>query len=367
MRSTDVLFQPFSNRGLELPNRIVMAPMTRLKSSNQTPDEKVTAYYRRHADGGLGLILTEGVSPEHKSSAGYRRAPAFFGDAPLKAWQAVAALVHETPCKIMPQLWHIGALREAHMSPYPDQRSLGPSGLHAPDKPAVGAPMTESEIGEVIAGFAASARYARALGFDGVEIHGAHGYIIDQFFWPAVNLRDDQYGGSLENRQRMAVEIVKETRRQVGPDFPILFRFSQWKQQDYAVRLAPTPKALEAFLAPLAAAGVDIFHCSTRRYWEPEFAEDGSDMNLAGWTRKITGLPTISVGSVSLDGAKAGQRGEHIDLAGIDRLLDMMERGDFDLIAVGRALIANPNWPNLVKAGRYDELKAYEPQMLVTI
>jgi 2,4-dienoyl-CoA reductase-like NADH-dependent reductase (Old Yellow Enzyme family) len=135
---------------------------------------------------------------------------------------------------------------------------------------------------------------------DGVEIHGAHGYLIDQFFWEGSNRRDDEYGGDLAGRSRFAIELIQAVRAAVGPDFPIIFRFSQWKQQDYTARLVQTPQALAAFLQPLSEAGVDIFHCSTRRFWEPEF--DGSELNLAGWTRQLTGKPTITVGSVGLDG-----------------------------------------------------------------
>ena len=160
--------------------------------------------------------------------------------------------------------------------------------------------MSDADIADVIAAFATSARHAKELGFDGVEMHGAHGYLIDQFFWEGTNERDDAYGGDLGER----TTFRRRDRRApcagaVGPDFPILLRFSQWKQQDFAAKLAPTPQELEQFLAPLVDAGVDVFHCSTRRFWEPEF--EGSDLNLAGWTKKLTGKPTITVGSVGLN------------------------------------------------------------------
>jgi 2,4-dienoyl-CoA reductase-like NADH-dependent reductase (Old Yellow Enzyme family) len=217
--------------------------------------------------------------------------------------------------------------------------------------------MTESDIADVIAGFAKSAGYAKQLGFDGVEIHGAHGYVIDQFFWDGTNQRDDLYGGSLEARTRFAAEIVEAVRDAVGRDFPLLLRFSQWKQQDFGAKLARDPGELERFLAPLVDAGVDCFHCSTRRFWEPEFPETGSDLNLAGWTKRISGKATITVGSVGLtEDFITAYRTQGAETAGIDRLLEMLARGDFDLVAVGRALIANPEWPNKVRAGKFDEL-----------
>jgi len=226
--------------------------------------------------------------------------------------------------------------------------------------------MSDSQIADVISGFAASARYAREIGFDGVELHGAHGYLIDQFFWEQTNQRDDHHGGSLENRSRFAASIAAAVREETGPDFPILLRFSQWKQQDFTARLAPTPHELETFLRPMIDAGVDCFHCSTRRFWEPEF--EGSDMNLAGWTKKISGLPTVSVGSVSLnlDFVTSFTKSE-MDFSGLDKLVTMMERGDFDLIAIGRALIANPDWANKVKAGKLDELQPFSPEKLATL
>jgi 2,4-dienoyl-CoA reductase-like NADH-dependent reductase (Old Yellow Enzyme family) len=267
----------------------------------------------------------------------------------------------------MPQLWHQGIVRHPGTGPYPEAPSMSPSGLAKPDK-KVAEPMTRRDIDDVIAGFAKSAGYAKALGFDGVELHGAHGYVIDQYFWEGTNARDDQYGGSLEKRTRFAVEIVEAVRAAVGSECPILLRFSQWKQQDFTAKLAKDPDELERFLAPLARAGVDMFHCSTRRFWEPEFPDTGSDLNLAGWTKKISGLPTITVGSVGLnEDFITAYRSKGAQPVGIERLLEMLARGDFDLVAVGRALIANPDWANKMHAGQFDRLVAYEPAALETL
>jgi 2,4-dienoyl-CoA reductase-like NADH-dependent reductase (Old Yellow Enzyme family) len=367
MSSTDVLFQPFRLKGLSLPNRVVMAPMTRSKSPGQVPNETVAAYYRARAEGGVGLILTEGTSPEHRSASNDVNVPAFFGEDSLKGWANVLKEVKAAGGHIMPQLWHQGIVRHAGSGPYPDAKSMGPSGLSKPGKP-VAEPMSDSEIGDVIAAFAKSARYAKDLGFDGVELHGAHGYIIDEFFWEGTNQRGDKYGGSLEKRTNFAADVTRAVRAAVGEEFPILLRFSQWKQQDFSARLATSPAELERFLSPLIDAGVDCFHCSTRRFWEPEFPEEGSDMNLAGWTKKLSGKPTITVGSVSLnEDFITAFRTASAETTGIERLLEMLARGDFDLVAVGRALIVNPDWPNKVRAGRFDELKRYTPEALATL
>ncbi len=222
--------------------------------------------------------------------------------------------------------------------------------------------MTKQDIDDVIKAFADGAADAQRLGFDAVEIHGAHGYLIDQFFWEGTNQRDDEYGGSLEKRSRFAVEIIEAVRDAVGPDFPILLRWSQWKQQDYNARLVDNPGDLETFLAPLCDAGVDIFHCSTRRFWEPEF--DDSSLNLAGWVKKITGKPTITVGSVGLTADFIPEPGEttfkEAEPASLDELNNRMAADEFDLVAVGRAMIANAEWANLVKAERSSELHAFE-------
>jgi len=367
MSNTEVLFKPFRLKSLSLPNRVVMAPMTRSKSPDQIPNDQVAAYYRARAEGGVGLILTEGTAPEHKSATNDVNVPHFHGEESLRGWGKVVKEVKAAGGHIMPQLWHQGVVRHPGTGPYPEQRSMSPSGLAKKDK-KVAEPMTDEDVADVIAGFASSARYAKELGFDGVELHGAHGYLIDQFFWEGTNERSDRFGGSLAARANFAADVTRAVRKEVGPDFPILLRFSQWKQQDFAAKLAQTPQELEVFLKPLIDAGVDIFHCSTRRFWEPEFPELNSDMNLAGWTKKISGLPTISVGSVSLNADFiTAFRQATAEVSGIERLIEMMERGDFDLIAVGRALIVNPDWANKVRAGKLSELTPYDPKSLETL
>lgn len=159
-------------------------------------------------------------------------------------------------------------------------------------------PLTTEEVESLVTAFAQAAANAKSVGFDGIELHGAHGYLIDQFFWDRTNKRTDRYGGDLVGRTTFAVEIIKACRQAVGPDFPIVLRFSQWKLGAYDEKLAKTSEELASFLAPLSEAGVDIFHCSTRRFSQPEFA--GSDLNLAGWTKKLTGKPCITVGSIGI-------------------------------------------------------------------
>jgi 2,4-dienoyl-CoA reductase-like NADH-dependent reductase (Old Yellow Enzyme family) len=366
MMSQNSLFQPFYLGSLSLENRIVMAPMTRNFSPNDNiPGDNVVDYYRRRAEGGVGLIITEGTCVGHIGASGYPGVPYFHGEARLAGWKKVVEAVHAAGGKIAPQLWHVGAVRKSGTMPEGDVPGYGPSGMNVPGKVNRHV-MTQQDIDDVVEAFVQAAMDAKEMGFDAVELHGAHGYLIDQFFWEGTNQRDDQYSGSIENRGRFAVEIITAVRAAVGSEFPIILRWSQWKQQDYTARLAITPEELARFLMPLSDAGVDIFDCSQRRFWEAEF--EGSDLNLAGWTQRITGKPSITVGSVGLDADFTPKPGEmtfrEADPASLDTLLHRLDNQEFDLVAVGRALIANPNWVNLVEAKRMDDLKPFRKEHL---
>jgi 2,4-dienoyl-CoA reductase-like NADH-dependent reductase (Old Yellow Enzyme family) len=362
-RSTEALFRPFQLKGLTLPNRIVMAPMTRSHSPEGVPGEDVAAYYRRRAEGGVGLIMTEGTLVDHPAAGFDPKVPHFHGEQALAGWRRVAEQVHAAGGRIFPQLWHVGMVVSPGQQPREGLRPMGPSGFSKPGE-RTGEPMTQADIDGVIEAFAKGAQSAKELGFDGVELHGAHGYLIDQFFWERTNQRSDKYGGDLVSRTRFGVEIITEVRRRVGLDFPVVLRYSQWKLQDFDAKLARTPAELEQFLRPLVDAGVDAFHCSTRRFWEPEFA--GSDLNLAGWTKKVTDKPTITVGSVTLNEDLMTSFGtaNTADVTGIDNLLERLERNEFDLVAIGRSLIVNPAWPGIVRRGALQELLPFNRAVL---
>ncbi|WP_322101879.1 NADH:flavin oxidoreductase [Paraburkholderia sp. J41] len=367
--SPDTLFRPFRIHSLELPNRIVMAPMTRTFAPEGIPGVRNADYYRRRAEGGVGLILSEGTVIDRPASRNEPAIPFFHGDAALAGWKGVIDAVHGAGGRMGPQIWHTGST--LGMSGWePDRPVESPSGLLAPDTPR-GEIMNDAAIADTIAAFARSAAEAKRLGFDVVEIHGAHGYLIDQFFWSGTNLRTDGYGGQLiAERARFGAEVVAAVRAAVGPDFPVLIRLSQWKQQDYSARLAATPQEMAAWLQPLVDAGADVLHCSQRRFWEPEFPEiDGENgLNFAGWAKKLTGAATISVGSVGLSGDFLGAfGGESSTSAGLDRLVERMERDEFDLIAVGRALLTDAQWANKVRAGDAAGLKGFEPTALAEL
>ncbi|MDJ1500056.1 NADH:flavin oxidoreductase [Xanthocytophaga agilis] len=359
----DILFQPFTLKSLHLRNRIVMAPMTRSFSPNGIPTEEVATYYSKRAAAQVGLILSEGTVINRPSSSNDPNIPHFYGEESLKGWQKVIQGVHQAGGQMGPQIWHMGVMYNHHSGWVPPVPFEGPSGLNKPDF-TNGVTMTEKDIYDTIAAFGQAAADAKRLGFDCVELHGAHGYLIDQFFWEGTNLRTDEFGGkTVVERSKFAIEVIKEVRRRVGEDFTIILRLSQWKPQDYTFKLTKTPQEMEAWLTPLADAGVDIFHCSQRRFWDSEF--DGSDLNFAGWAKKLTGKATITVGSIGLSGEfLAAFKGESSQPQSIEQLLERMDRGEFDLAAVGRSLLADPNWVEKIRDERTAELKGFTKEAL---
>ncbi|HKY72736.1 MAG TPA: hypothetical protein VJL88_12535 [Nitrospira sp.] len=368
------LFEPISIGALALANRIVVSPMTRGRSHGGVLDDAAVKYYSDRARGGAGLIISEGsaINLRGSFSAGV---PDFFGDDALAVWRRVIKAVHAAGGLMMPQLWHSGLNRMREQSHDPSVPSLSPSGCYPqwPDKVASGQPleaMTQAEIDRTIEDYATAAANAKRLDFDGVEIHAGHGYLIDSFFWDRTNLRTDAYGGDYQGRTRLACEIISAVRGRVGPDFPIAFRFSQWKSPDfYTARLCSTPQELEQLLIPLVHAGVDLFDCSTRRFWEAEFPEVDDRLNLAGWTKKITGVRAMTVGSVGIGSPLQRDRPDHGEASLVEvkatlaKLADRLKAEEFDLVAIGRGMIANPDWARKVQQARIHDLVPYDIAM----
>ena len=353
------LFSEFDLRGLRLRNRVVMAPMTRNLSPNGIPKDYAPTYYSKRAKGGVGLIITEGVEVSHRAASGYPDCPNLGSDESKKMWQKVVNAVHEKNSSIFCQLWHVGGIRKSGMPPNPEIPGFTPSGYVKPGK-KVAHEMTKDEIEELIEIYANDAKICEELGFDGVEVHGAHGYLLDQFFWDQINLRTDEYGGTIENRSRFAKEILKESQKKTNDSFKIGIRVSQWKQQDYEAKITEDPTELNHFFKILKGAGADFIHCSNRRFWEGEFQQTG--MNLAGIAKTATNLPTISVGSVGLDKdfIKLYAGDHQTQTADLSILHEKLNKAEFDLIAVGRALLSDPNWANKVQDGKEDEIIPFD-------
>ena len=371
------LLQPFTVGSVTFPNRIVMAPMTRNKSPGGVPGADVAAYYRRRAEGGVGGIMTEATCVEHQGAVGdaglgEHGTPYIWSDAALAGWRRVVDEVHTAGSVIFCQLWHMGVMKRPGTGPFPDFPACRPNGIWGPtDKitvltreylDSVGAPtrpMSDSEIADVIEAFARGAANAKTCGFDGIALHGGHGYLIDSFLWGYTNTRTDRWGGDHVGRTRFVVELVKAVRAAIGPSMPISLRFSQWKSQDYDARLAHTPAELEQILGPISDAGVDLFDASTRNFAAAEF--EGSELGLAGWTRNLTGKPTMMVGGVCV------QRGKYDSAlkppSTVNNLAEVsmrFDRGDFDLLNVGRSLLNDPYWLRRVRND--EELLPFDPK-----
>jgi 2,4-dienoyl-CoA reductase-like NADH-dependent reductase (Old Yellow Enzyme family) len=371
--AVEALFEPYELQHLQLPNRLVMAPMTRGFAKQGVPSAQAASYYARRAASGVGLILTEGVAPNPIGSP-ETTIPNMFGAEALESWAGVVEAVHAGGGKIMPQLWHTGLRRKVAKSFDPTQLSVGPSAeypeLHDhrrgdPARMMRGREMTQEDIADTIASYAEAAANAQRLGFDGVELHAAHGYFFDQFFWRECNQRTDRYGGDVRNRVRIAVEVIEAIKRRTGSDFPVGLRFSQWKLPDfYDVTMIANESELAEFLEPFVTAGVDFLHASTRRCWEPAFA--GSSLTLAGWTKKITGKTTIAVGSVGLSSPiAASEIGTRAPLENnLEQVCNLLARGECDLVAVGRAVLADPDWTAKVRGGRFSQIIPYSAESL---
>jgi 2,4-dienoyl-CoA reductase-like NADH-dependent reductase (Old Yellow Enzyme family) len=355
------LFTPFRCKSLHLKNRVVMAPMTRMASPDGIPSDQVAQYYRRRAAGGAGLLLTEGTTIARPAASFHANVPNFYGPA-LDGWRGVLDAVHGAGGAIALQLWHAGTEVESTQRELPGRIVEGPSGL-ALSGTKVGQAMSDADIADTIAAYARSARDAMRMGFAAIEVHAAHGYLIDQFMFAQTNRRTDQWGGeTLRDRTRFGAEVIRAIRAAVGPDAALIIRLSQWKVGLYETRLAATPEEMSDWLEPFVDAGVDLFHCSQRNFMAPEFP--GSDLNFAGWAKKLTGKPAITVGRVGstaefIGGATAPTN------SSLEELERRLDRGDFDLVAVGRALLADPEWPRKVRQGRLGEInKTFDPRVL---
>ena len=350
------LFTPLTVRSMTIPNRFAMAPMTRQASPGGVPGRDVAEYYARRAAGGVGLIVTEGIRLGAAESAYPDSVPTLVGDDAVTAWRAVTNAVHSHGAVIAAQLWHQGGERHHADGVTP----VSPSGVGGTGKPR-GRALTADELVDVAADYATAAANARAAGFDAVELHGAHGYLLDSFLWARTNLRTDAYGGSAVERTRFPAEVVAAVRAAVGPDFPIVFRFSQWKGTDYAASIADDPTELQAILAPLLDAGVDVLHPSTRRHYAAAFPDLDPALSLAGWTKKVTGAPVIAVGSVGLQTQFRSEKdGEVIKPASVETLIERFATGEFDVVAIGRALLADPTWVNRLRTGTLEGFGGYD-------
>jgi 2,4-dienoyl-CoA reductase-like NADH-dependent reductase (Old Yellow Enzyme family) len=337
-----------------------------MASEDGIPTESIINYYRKRAEGGTGLIISEGTFIDSKHAHDSLIVPRFETEAQWEGWKKVVEAVHKAGGTFAPQLWHIG--RRA-IDP------IGPSASEGPPQPdgSTGSnvrEMTAVDFEQVTKSYVAAAEAAQSIGCDAIEIHGAHGYLLDSFLSPAINRRTDEYGGTLENRMRFPLAIVKAVRKSVGAEFPVIFRTSQWRADDFEEVKFPTPLELEIWVKALARAGVNILHISTRRATDPAFPLKDPHLTLAGWARKLSNLPVIGVGSTStsitMDKFQSNASGSDSVTDPMPQL-SLIESGEIDLLAVGRSLIANPDWVQIVHSGRWQTLKPFNKEMLSTL
>lgn len=353
-----ILFTPITLNTTRFKNRWVMPAMQRGMCVDGSPSADLAAYYARRAQGGVALIIGESAAIDHPSAT-VQPTAARLNAATRDGWARCADQVLGAGGQMMLQLWHEGAMRA-------DGQALSASGLAHPGKQS-GRAATLEELADIRAGYVRSALVAQEIGACGVEVHAAHGYFLDQFLWHGSNNRDDGYGGpDIAHRARFPAEIVADIRAACGPEFLIGLRFSQWKEVDFAARVAPSPAELAQMATIFRHAGVDVLHASSRRFWEPEWPEraDGDDRNLAGWTKAGSGVPVITVGSVGLDidvmeVLMAGTDPRPRVAEAIDDLATRIGAGEFDMVAVGRALIGDPDFVLKVAAGDYAAIRTF--------
>jgi 2,4-dienoyl-CoA reductase-like NADH-dependent reductase (Old Yellow Enzyme family) len=349
------LFTQIKLGPLTLRNRIAMAPLTRqMAEPDGTPTDEMAAYYARRARGGLGLIITEGTYEQDAfQSRAYLSQPGITTDRHQEGWAKVCAAVHHHDCKIILQLMHGGRVSDPRVlngappvsasatqsggwSLYTDtdyeKQIRGITGAWEKVTFGPARALTIEEIHQVADGFAAGASRAVAAGADGVEVHGANGYLLWQFINPKTNLRTDEFGGSAENNIRFARLVGEKVRAAIGPDKLIVLRLSQDGVDDF-VGAWPGTDYARAIGAALKGSDYDALHWASFNYLDNRQTDDPTPMPVA--LRQASGLPMIANGGIA-DGTQAESA---------------LTNGAADMVAIGRPIFAQPDWPYIVRSG----------------
>ncbi|MEU4453494.1 NADH:flavin oxidoreductase [Nocardioides sp. NPDC023903] len=346
--------QPRLLGSMDLANRLAVAPMTRISATPEgVPTELMADYYAEFAAGGFGLLITEGIYPDAAYSQGYLDQPGLVTQEHIAGWRAVTDRVHAEGAHIVAQLMHAGALSQGnpHRAETLAPSAVQPRGTMMAAYGGSGPwPLpretTGDDIAEVIEGFAAAARNAADAGFDGVEVHAANGYLLDQFVTEYTNLRTDQYGGSTVNRIRLTAEVVERIAAEAPEGFTVGVRVSQTKVNDVVYRWSGGAEDVVVIAEALAKAGAHYIHVASegRSWFETAQLADGS--TVTGLAREVSGLPVIANG------------GMHDR----DQAARVLAEGHADFLAIGHVALANPDLPRRLAAG--DELAEFDPAML---
>lgn len=348
------LFSSGTLGALRLENRIVVSPMTR---TSAIPDGHASAqmveYYRAFARGGFGLVITEAAYIDCAYSQGYANQPGIALDSHAQAWRPIVDALHAESVPVLMQIFHAGAVNqgncwiEGSIAPSPVQplgeqiaRYGGVGKFQVPRE------ITRAEMAEVVTAFAAAARRAIAAGFDGVEVHGANGYLPDQFLTTYTNQRSDEYGGAVANRIRFHCEIMRAVRDAVPAQYPVGVRLSQTKVNDLSYSWPGGAQDAAVIFPALAAAGITFIDVSAHLGCDPVF---GGDLSLAGLAKKHSGLTVIANGKLH-DAAKAEE---------------LLASGQADFAAIAKGALADQAWPR--KIARGETPTAFVPEMITPL
>ncbi|MBO0814267.1 MAG: NADH:flavin oxidoreductase [Actinobacteria bacterium] len=331
------VLEPVRIGSLTLGNRAVVAPMSRVSAAARgMPTEQMAGYYAGFAAGGFGLIITEGSYTDDAHSQAYAGQPGLVSDEQEHGWRAVTQAVHAAGSPIIAQLMHGGALSQflqttvAPSAVQPRGRKLRNYGGDGPfPQPQT---MSREQIARVRQGFADAAQRAYGAGFDGVEIHAANGYLLDQFITPYTNLRDDEYGGSSANRIRFAAEVIAAVRASLPPEFVIGVRLSQTKVNDTEHRWRGRSQAA-VYFAAVAEAGADYVHVASEGSSWHEVSMLEGDVSVTALARMVTGLTVVANGGMHKPELAA----------------EILRDGHADAVSLGEGALANPDWPQRIQ------------------
>lgn len=334
----DLLLSPMKIGTLELKNRMVCsAAVTRLANADGTVTEGFIRYHEDKAKGGWGLTMTEDI-PVLENCRTYERLPGLWNDSQIKSHRVLTDRIHAAGGRIGAQIYHAGRTADPVVN---GCQNVAPSAVRAPGVATVPRALSIEEIGEIVTAFGQAARRAKEAGYDLVEIHGAHGYLIHQFLSGNSNKRSDRYGGSLANKNRFLLEIIAEIRRQVGPTYPLVLRLSIVDGLE-----GGTDRAESLVTAQMAeAAGINAISCSAGTY---------------GTTAIIP--PSAASRALYVDNAAYIKEGVKIPVMGTGRINDpyvaeaVLSAGKADFVTMLRASLADPELPNKIRDGRIDEI-----------
>jgi 2,4-dienoyl-CoA reductase-like NADH-dependent reductase (Old Yellow Enzyme family) len=333
----DKLFTEFKLKNLRLRNRIGVAAMTRMSAGvDGIPRQDVLDFLVRRAQNGVSIIHTEAIITDFESAQGYPGQSRLLTQRQIDAWKPVVEKVHNEGAIAIMQMFHCGRMAWPEVNPA--NRTIAPSSITpAQENPLTGTPyfvpdsMSQFDIEHVITGFVETAKGAVEAGFDGIEIHGAHGYLISQFLSSYSNKRTDQYGGSVENRYRFAHEVIQAVKQAIPDDRLLTFRISNWGIADMEVSLFDSAVEYQDVIKLLSQEPIDAISVSTYEFSQKVF---DTDKNMTQLTREATELPLMICGGI------------------FDRVTADAALEDADVILSAKSLLLNPNWVEDIRANK---------------